>query len=392
MKKHILIVAFFITFFASAQVQMGNTDRQKITDFSISSNILSLTIENGGTKTVDLTPYLGGAGTDNQQLSFNPTNNILTLENGGTVDLSTVLDNKINVNPVSPTQWIAIAGGTQAELDAADLLGNTPVGGTTFAFPTDLSATTDGMIEDFSMAIVGTDTLQFTANYPSPMPDIVKKVKLPSVGGGGTVDQTLIDGSTNAVSGNAVFDGLATKVNSSDYNYDILYPLHKASTEVTVNVLYDEGVPIGSMSFSDDVVFINQYNNTATSYFLIKNSLSAADYTVFYKSISASKKCRIYGGNGNTFMFLSITNEITKSGYKVYKVTGFNGAFLPSWDAIVTKKMYVFVEERLSDVSSGITANRPILPIAGQQYFDITLNLPIWYNGTNWVDATGTTR
>ena len=92
----------------------------------------------------------------------------------------TALDNKINVNPVSPTQWIAIAGGTQAELDAADLLGNTPVGGTTFAFPTDLSATTDGMIEDFNMSIVGTDTLQFTANYPSPMPDIIRKVKLPS--------------------------------------------------------------------------------------------------------------------------------------------------------------------------------------------------------------------
>ena len=104
-----------------------------------------------------------------------------------------VLDNKINVNPVSPTQWISIAGGTQAELDAADILGNTPVGGITYAFPTDLSATTDGMIEDFSMAIVGADTLQFTANYPSPMPDIIRKVKLPS-GGSGVTDHGALTG------------------------------------------------------------------------------------------------------------------------------------------------------------------------------------------------------
>jgi hypothetical protein len=43
----------------------------------------------------------------------------------------------------------------------------------------------------------------------------------------------------------------------------------------------------------------------------------------------------------------------------------------------------------------GLTANRPVetaqlpLPI-GQYYFDTTLGIPIWYDGTNWVDATGT--
>jgi hypothetical protein len=40
--------------------------------------------------------------------------------------------------------------------------------------------------------------------------------------------------------------------------------------------------------------------------------------------------------------------------------------------------------------SNGNTVSRPISPLAGQQYFDTTINKPIWYNGTNWVDATGT--
>ena len=44
---------------------------------------------------------------------------------------------------------------------------------------------------------------------------------------------------------------------------------------------------------------------------------------------------------------------------------------------------------------SGTTADRPIdsakLPLAvGQFYFDTTLGYPIWWNGTDWVDATGT--
>jgi hypothetical protein len=39
----------------------------------------------------------------------------------------------------------------------------------------------------------------------------------------------------------------------------------------------------------------------------------------------------------------------------------------------------------------GNTGARPTGKPAGFQYFDTTLNKPIWYNGTVWVDATGTT-
>ena len=42
--------------------------------------------------------------------------------------------------------------------------------------------------------------------------------------------------------------------------------------------------------------------------------------------------------------------------------------------------------------SSGITMNRPTAGLSiGQIYFDTTLNIPIWYNGSNWVNASGTT-
>lgn len=40
---------------------------------------------------------------------------------------------------------------------------------------------------------------------------------------------------------------------------------------------------------------------------------------------------------------------------------------------------------------NGTTAERPASPAVGQQYFDSTLGYAIWYDGTNWVDAAGTT-
>jgi hypothetical protein len=45
----------------------------------------------------------------------------------------------------------------------------------------------------------------------------------------------------------------------------------------------------------------------------------------------------------------------------------------------------------LSTPSAGTTALRPTTSLqVGQFYFDTSLGIPIWWNGTNWVDATGT--
>lgn len=52
---------------------------------------------------------------------------------------------------------------------------------------------------------------------------------------------------------------------------------------------------------------------------------------------------------------------------------------------------------RLSDDSavvhgaSGSTTDLPTGQAVGYQYFDTTLNKLIWYMGSAWVDATGTT-
>lgn len=39
---------------------------------------------------------------------------------------------------------------------------------------------------------------------------------------------------------------------------------------------------------------------------------------------------------------------------------------------------------------TGTTGNRPTIRCVGMQYFDTTLGYPIWWDGTQWVDAAGT--
>jgi hypothetical protein len=45
----------------------------------------------------------------------------------------------------------------------------------------------------------------------------------------------------------------------------------------------------------------------------------------------------------------------------------------------------------LSTPSAGTTALRPSTGLlVGQFYFDTTINRPIWWDGTNWINAAGT--
>lgn len=52
-----------------------------------------------------------------------------------------------------------------------------------------------------------------------------------------------------------------------------------------------------------------------------------------------------------------------------------------------------FTYGRILRAESGETADRPTLTSAdvGVQYFDTTLGEPVWWDGSDWRDATGTT-
>lgn len=75
---------------------------------------------------------------------------------------------------------------------------------------------------------------------------------------------------------------------------------------------------------------------------------------------------------------LQIIREYMKSG-------GFSDRKLtdtPTDALAVVNRKYV--------TANGNTANRPPNPVAGQFYLDTQISKPVWWNGTNWKDATGT--
>lgn len=47
------------------------------------------------------------------------------------------------------------------------------------------------------------------------------------------------------------------------------------------------------------------------------------------------------------------------------------------------------VIEAPAATSVGPTVFRPATPATGQYFFDTTVGLPIWWNGTGWINAAG---
>ena len=84
---------------------------------------------------------------------------------------------------------------------------------------------------------------------------------------------------------------------------------------------------------------------------------------------------------------VGLGGQRTVNGLTYQVVAGTQGQL--AWDAVTTG-----THGRRLEVleAKGATADRPSAPSTGTPYFDTDLGIPLWYNGTNWVDATGATR
>lgn len=67
-------------------------------------------------------------------------------------------------------------------------------------------------------------------------------------------------------------------------------------------------------------------------------------------------------------------------------IDDYSGRVSSVWQSWLTR-----VQSVLNAVtSSGATSNRPTQNLyAGQLFFDTALNIPIWWNGAAWVNASG---
>ena len=108
------------------------------------------------------------------------------------------------------------------------------------------------------------------------------------------------------------------------------------------------------------------------------------------------------------YTFLNLRDDSTGDSYEAFIVTGGDGkitvarpwhkmaddskvAHLSGANNFDTVPTYGTNNKPFAINDTGATTARPTGQAVGYQYFDTTLNKPIWYNGTNWVDSTGTT-
>ena len=113
------------TLSTSLAVYLDNTDDQQVDNFSITSDILSLEIENDGqpVQTVDLSPYLDN--TDTQDLSLSGNTLMITGDPNSDVDLSGYLDNTDSQDLILTGNLLEITGDPNAGVDLSPYLDNT---------------------------------------------------------------------------------------------------------------------------------------------------------------------------------------------------------------------------------------------------------------------------
>ena len=87
----------------------------------------------------------------------------------------------------------------------------------------------------------------------------------------------------------------------------------------------------------------------------------------------------------NEEAILNLVDERIKNQLKSGLFTSRKVTDTPTDDLQVVPRKYVTL--------NGVSANRPIASVVGQSYFDTSLaggnGKPVWWNGTGFVDATG---
>lgn len=187
---------------------LGDPDQTiQVFSFNASTNILSLQLSNDTTQTVDLSSLSGGGtGTDDQQISL--VGDILTLEDGGTVDLSKYLDNTDNQTLSVSGSQLTISGGNTVNLPGGGGSGNNNLNEVLITSQSDLSnaanANKVGCIQN-DITLTGNVTLAdglVIKNCGGHL--ILNGFELIGVGKSSldtSIDQVIIDASTGAISG-----------------------------------------------------------------------------------------------------------------------------------------------------------------------------------------------
>jgi hypothetical protein len=151
-----------------------------------------------------------------------------------------------------------------------------------------------------------------------------------------------------------------------------------------------------SINFSGEISLNNCELDNATndfSFFASDTRIYIRDTIINAQSLHfSSKNVNYYFYRTNTINATSLDSSIMiNTHYIIGENTNFNISSNPVFNQI-DENLNVIVDGAspvIYKTAFGPTNSRPQTPPNGVVYFDADLNQPIWYNGSDWVDALG---
>ncbi len=123
---------------------------------------------------------------------------------------------------------------------------------------------------------------------------------------------------------------------------------------------------------------------------------SVGGLSVGTSSIASNVMLNIRSKSGATGNFVEFENNAGSNLYE-FSPTSFKVNYLKTSSAHSTNHKALYVNTDTGELYSqsaapvsGNTSSRPTATNVGEFYFDTSIGKPIWWSGTNWVDATGT--
>lgn len=116
----------------------------------------------------------------------------------------------------------------------------------------------------------------------------------------------------------------------------------------------------------------------------IKNEDNSGYFNKAFSSIIAQSE-DVYIKNTRDYLVFIQNNSICKVHYSIGNNSNYR-------TYTINPGISIIMETEIENITMFPAGNnRPDMPVVGYQYFDTTINKPIFYDGSKWIDATGAT-
>lgn len=177
--------------------------------------------------------------------------------------------------------------------------------------------------------------------------------------------------------------------------------LRTAMTAGSTTMITQDVIPPGSTVVIDEAGTTEETRTTTgypaqtsapwTHTLTVASTSAHAVNTAVVATVPSSLRAEMYYNQANGFWFMPNLSVVVFPGGNVY-VGNDLSQYLTTYAAGVLGSAGVGAGKGAFRTGSGTTANRPTAAAAGagSQWYDTTLGIPIWSNGTNWRNASGT--